>query len=53
MGIMISSQTIDNKPIKCTLTKIEETFNETETYTNKNTSILKNYVYNPQKRLIA
>jgi len=54
VNTMVSSHTIDNKPIKCTLTRIENEFNNIETYVQHyDVSILKNYVYNPQKRLIA
>jgi len=53
MNTLVSSHTVDNKPIKCTLTRLEDTFNFQEKRVYHGAGILKNYVYNPQKRLIA
>lgn len=53
MSTLNSSRTINNQPIKCTLTRIEQDFVNFEPENKRSASIVKNYVYNPQKRFIA
>ncbi len=53
MSTLVSSKIIDNQPIKCILTRIENAFNFTEKKPYSCAGIVKNYVYIPQKRLIA
>ncbi len=53
MSTLNTSNTTGNKPIKCTLTRIEENFNRDEVVAYRLTGILKDYVYSPEKRLIA
>lgn len=49
---MIKEAIKEQKPIKCTLTRIENEFSNSETYKHNYVNILKNYVYIPEKKKI-
>ncbi len=50
---MIKEAVKEQKPIKCTLTRIEDEFVETNSHKDYYANILKNYVYIPEKKIIA
>ncbi|MEI7473154.1 MAG: hypothetical protein WCK67_00110 [bacterium] len=45
---------VERKPIKATVTRINNVFEQTNPYmTAPNQNVIKNYVYYPEKRIIA
>lgn len=50
---MTNTKMVPYNPQKCTLTRIIDDFENQETYKERYMPILKNYVYVPQKKLIA
>lgn len=50
---MTNTKIVPYNPPKCTLTRIIDEFENQETYKHRYIPILKNYVYVPQKKLIA
>lgn len=50
---MIKTAIKEEKPIKCTLTRIVEEFNNSDVYKHNYVNVLKNYIYIPEKKVIA
>jgi len=50
---MITETRKDQKPIKCTLTRIMDDFNNSDIYKQQYVNILKNYIYVPDKKIIV
>jgi|GEM_PF-2916720 len=50
---MIKNPVEEKKTIKCTLTRIEDEFNSSGIYEQKYVNVLKNYIYIPEKKVIA
>ncbi|HSA06411.1 MAG TPA: hypothetical protein P5556_04465 [Candidatus Gastranaerophilales bacterium] len=50
---MIKESIKEQNPVKCVLTRIIDDFNSLDINKNYNATILKNYVYIPEKKIIA
>lgn len=44
---------IDKRPLKVSVTRINNFFEQTNPYMPSNTRVIKDYVYYPEKRVIA